>query len=132
MIVLDASAAVELVLGTPNGQQVLHLLRSPGASIHAPHLLDLEVASALRKQESAGALTAIEAKSALDLFRALDVERSDHELLLPRIWQLRHVITPYDGAYVALAEVLRCKLVTCDGRLARSHGHSASIELVVT
>jgi predicted nucleic acid-binding protein len=130
LIVLDASAAVELVLGTPVGHDVGRRLQSSSSTAYAPHLIDLEVASALRKLAMSGALSAHEATGALALFRALDLERCDHEPLLSRIWQLRGSITPYDGAYIALAEILPAPLVTCDGALAGAPGHSAVIDLV--
>ena len=130
MIVLDASAAVELVLGTPAGHRVRRKLQASGPALHAPHLIDLEVASALRSFERSGAIRPAEAAGALALFGALDIDRCEHALLLPRIWQLRRNITVHDGAYIALAELLRATVVTCDGNLARAPGHSAAVELV--
>ena len=60
----------------------------------------------------------------------LPVHRHPHDILLPRIWELRRSVTAYDAAYVALAEALDAPLLTRDGKLARSHGHRARIELV--
>src|SRR5262249_20304403 len=127
VIVLDASAAVELVIGTPRGHRVRRRILLSTRAIYAPHVIDLEVASALRKLEMAGALATGEATSALALFGALELERRDHGPLLPRIWKLRGQITPYDAAYIALAEVLPATLVTCDRGLARASGHAAVI-----
>jgi predicted nucleic acid-binding protein len=58
------------------------------------------------------------------------VERTAYQVLLDRIWQLRDSMTAYDAAYVAFAEVLNAPLLTCDEKLARSHGHRARIELL--
>ncbi|MBI2891921.1 MAG: type II toxin-antitoxin system VapC family toxin [Deltaproteobacteria bacterium] len=129
MIVLDASAAAELVLRTPTGARVAARLAG-GDSLHAPHLVDLEVGSVLRRLESSGSIAARESAAALVDFLALDITRYPHELLMPRIWQLRGNLTTYDGCYVALAEVLRAPLVTCDAPLAHSPGHRARIELI--
>ncbi len=71
----------------------------------------------------------IRADQALQDLRALSIVRYPHDVLLPRIWELRSSLTAYDAAYVALAEVLDAALLTCDGKLARSHGHDARIEL---
>jgi predicted nucleic acid-binding protein len=70
------------------------------------------------------------AAQAIDDFLALPIERFAHELLLRRIWELRSNITPYDAAYIALAEVLGIPLLTCDEKLASAPGHRAEIELI--
>lgn len=75
-------------------------------------------------------LTAARGKQALEDHRSLHIKRAAHHDMLPRIWQLRDSITAYDSAYVTLAEALDVPLVTCDAKLARSHGHGAEIELV--
>jgi predicted nucleic acid-binding protein len=61
--------------------------------------------------------------------RSLPITETSHLALVSRMWELRHSITAYDAAYVALAEHLDVPLITCDGKLARSHGHNAKIEL---
>ena len=70
------------------------------------------------------------AASALQDVIDLDIVRYDHEVLLPRVWELRKNVTAYDGMYVALAEALDAPLLTADRRLARSRGHRARIEVV--
>jgi predicted nucleic acid-binding protein len=130
MIVLDASAILELLLLTPGGQHVRERIASPEETLHAPHLLDLEVVQVLRRYVSSGVLDSQRAALALDDLRALDIERYPHEPMLARIWQLRANATAYDAAYLALAEVLRAPLLTFDARLAKSPGHTALIELV--
>lgn len=97
--------------------------------LHAPHLLDIEIAQALRRLVQRQEITARRAEQALADYAQLLIERHVHQPLLERIWQLRDALTAYDGAYVALAEALDAPLLTCDAKLARSHGHRATIEL---
>jgi predicted nucleic acid-binding protein len=120
MIVLDASALVELLLGTAVGRAIASRIASPEVSLHAPHLADVEVTQALRRLVREGDIDADSARAALADLRALDVERHAHEPLLDRMWALRDNLTAYDAAYVALAEAMEATLVTCDGRLARA------------
>jgi predicted nucleic acid-binding protein len=130
MIVLDASALVELLLGTAAGRSVVERIASPDVSLHAPHLADVEVAQALRRLARDGDLDAASAGAALADLRALDLERHSHEPLLDRVWTLRDNLTAYDAVYVALAEALDARLLTCDVRLARAPGMSRRVELV--
>ena len=103
---------------------------SPDERLHAPHLLDIEVTQALRRLTQLKEITPIRAKEALGDHSALLIERAAHYDLLPRVWELRESVTAYDAAYVTLAEALDAPLLTCDGKLARSHGHRAKIELI--
>ncbi|MGC1457240.1 MAG: type II toxin-antitoxin system VapC family toxin [Steroidobacteraceae bacterium] len=130
MIVIDASAAIELTLRTALGEKVELRALAPQERLYAPHLLDLEVAQVLRRLTQLKEITAARAQEALDDYTGLLVERAAHRELLHRVWQLRDSMTAYDGAYIALAEALDAPLLTCDGRLARSHGHRAMIELL--
>lgn len=130
MIVIDASAAIELMLRTELGEKVEARALAPQERLYAPHLLDLEVAQVLRRLTQLKEITAARAQEALDDYAGLLVERAAHRDLLPRVWQLRDSMTAYDGAYIALAEALDAPLLTCDGKLARSHGHRAMIELL--
>jgi len=126
-MVLDASAAVELLLGTEAGLVVARRLRG---ALHAPHLLDVEVAAALRRLERAREIPAPVAEEALaDLLR-LPLERHRHSILVARAWELRGSVTPYDAMYLALAEALDAPLLTRDARLGRAHGHRARVEVV--
>lgn len=127
MIVLDASAAVDLLLERLRGAWVAARIATE-PSLHAPHLLDLEVASTLRKRERLGEIPAARGAAALADLSALPLTRYPTTALLSRIWQLRGTLTPYDAAYVALAEALDAPLVTTDDCLARSTGHRARIE----
>jgi predicted nucleic acid-binding protein len=130
LIVIDASAAIELILRTELGEKVERRALTSEEHLNAPHLLDLEVAQVLRRLTQLKEISAERALQALQDYRGLLVERAAHQVLLDRIWELRDSMTAYDGAYVALAEALNAPLLTCDGKLARSHGHRARIELL--
>jgi predicted nucleic acid-binding protein len=130
LIVVDASAAIELILCTELGERVGRRVLDPDERLYAPHLLDLEVAQVLRRLTHLREITAVRAHQALDDYAELLVKRSAHREMIRRIWELRDSMTAYDGAYVALAEALDAPLLTCDGRLARSHGHRVTIELL--
>jgi predicted nucleic acid-binding protein len=129
VLIVDASALVEYLLGSAAGHRVADRL-SRVETIDAPHLIDLEVSSALRRHVAAGTLEERRAADALTKLALSPLRRYPATLFLPRIWELRHTHTAYDAAYVALAEALDTPLVTLDARLARSHGHQATIELV--
>lgn len=129
MIVIDASALLEVLLGTGTGARVEDRLLSRGESLHAPHLLDVEVAQVLRRYAAAGELTPERGWEALRDLADFPLHRYPHDVLLPRIWELRHNVTAYDGAYLALAEGLAAPLVTCDARLRSAPGHGAKVEV---
>lgn len=129
MIVLDASAVVEMILQTETGAPVAERLFATGSSLHAPHLLDIEVAQVLRRFVVHGQLREARAGQALQDLRDLSIERYSHEILLPRIWALRHNLTAYDATYVALAEILGATLLTRDSRILRAPGHSVPVEV---
>jgi predicted nucleic acid-binding protein len=129
MIVLDASAAIDWLLQTAAGQRIERRIYSHHESLHAPHLLDLEVGQVLRRLVQEGSLSAGRADQAIEDLLDLRITRYPHFVLLPRIWRLRHNLSAYDAAYVVLAEQLGARLLTRDGRLASSSGHAAAIEL---
>lgn len=130
MIVLDASALLELLLGTDRGRTIAKRLTDPSLGLHVPHLADVEVAQALRRYVREGEVEPGSAEAALEDLRSLDLERHAHEPLLERVWALRENLTAYDAVYVALAQALDTTVLTCDGRLARAPGLSQRIELV--
>lgn len=105
-------------------------IRSPRISLHAPHLIDLEVSQALRRYVSSGVLEERRARLALDYLAELGLLRYPHDLFLPRIWALRENLTAYDAVYVALAEALPARLLTLDRRLARAPGIAAEVEVL--
>jgi predicted nucleic acid-binding protein len=130
LIVVDASAVLELLLRTDKGIKVQERVLDPDESLHAPHLIDIEVTQTLRRLVSLRQITAARGKQALEDHGALAIKRAEHKDLLERVWTLRDSVTAYDAAYVVLAEILDAPLVTCDAKLARSHGHKARIELI--
>ena len=130
MIVVDASALLETLLQTDLAGRLMERLFEPSASLHAPHLLDIEVTHAFRRMVQRKDITAVRAEQGLADFSQLHIERHGHQALTGRIWQLRESMTAYDGAYVALAEALDAPLLTCDAKLAHSHGHRARIDLI--
>ena len=129
MIVLDASAAVDWLLQTSAGHHIEKRIYSHNETLHAPHLLDLEVTQVLGRLALQGVLSAHRADEAFRDLLDLRIARYPHLVLLPRIWQLRHNFSAYDAAYIVLAEKLGAALVTRDGRLASASGHAAAIEL---
>jgi len=130
VIVVDASALLELLLRTPAARVVENRLFAPGETLHAPHLLDVEVAQVIRRYAASGEIDGERGRIALTDLADLSLRRYPHDVLLPRIWQLRNNLTAYDAAYVALAEALDSPLLTRDKRLAAAAGHRARIELV--
>jgi predicted nucleic acid-binding protein len=130
VIVIDASAVLELLLQTPKAARLEALALNPDERLHAPHLIDMEVMQALRRLVLAKEMTSRRAEQALDDYSQLVIERHAHGDLIGRVWQLRDALTANEAVYVALAEALDSTLLTCDARLARAHGHGARIESV--
>ncbi|HYY75109.1 MAG TPA: type II toxin-antitoxin system VapC family toxin [Gaiellaceae bacterium] len=127
MIVLDASAGVDFLLRRgPRGDWAAAWIRRMEV-VHAPHLVDLELISVVRKLVLVGEVSARRAREALDDFAELMIVRYAAAPFITRVWELRHVMTPYDATYVALAEALGIPLLTTDERLARASGHRAEI-----
>lgn len=129
MIVIDASAILEVLLNTPKAAPIARRIFAPGEALHAPHLLDLEVTQVLRRYHLNGELEAERGAEAIEDLADLPLMRYGHELLLPRIWSLRQNATAYDAAYLALAEVLDAPLITKDGALATAPWHGAVVEV---
>jgi predicted nucleic acid-binding protein len=130
VIVTDASVILELLLRTRAADAVAARLLDTAETLHAPHLVDVEVAQVLRRYAARGEISAARGRLALALLARLPVARYAHEPLLTRIWALRANLTAYDAAYVALAEALRATLLTRDERLAAAPGTRATIELI--
>ena len=130
MIVVDASAVVEVLLGTLAAPTVERRLFRAGETLHAPHLLDIEVAHAIRRYAARGEVDGQRGRTALADLADFPLYRYPHDPLLLRVWDLRNNFTAYDAVYVALAEELRVPLITRDRRLAGAAGHHAHIELV--
>lgn len=128
MIVLDASVVVELLTNGPLTPSLSRDLAGRSDSFLAPHLLDIEVASALRNLAAGQRIDSHRSEQLLAGLAALPVERYAHTPLLGRIWELRHNFTCYDAAYIALAEATNAILYTCDEKLSK--GHHARVRLL--
>lgn len=130
MIVLDASAAIEWLLQSPAGAKVDRRIFARSESLHAPHLLDVEVAQVLRRYVRDNTITAQRGQEAFQDLAGIPLSRYPHDFLIPRVWELRATLTAYDAVYVALAELLDAPLLTCDRKIASAPGHYAKVELV--
>jgi predicted nucleic acid-binding protein len=130
VIVADASALVDVLLRRRGADAIEVRLFDPGLTLHVPHLLDAEVAHAIRRRAAAGEISPERGSELLADFADLAVRRHSHGWLLPRVWELRNNLTAYDAIYVALAEALDAPLVTRDQRLAAAPGHQAKVEVM--
>jgi predicted nucleic acid-binding protein len=129
VIVVDASVlVVALADDDQDGDAARNRLGRE--SLAAPELIDLEVASVLRRQVRAGTVDDRRAHLALDDLLDIPLQRARHRPLLARCWELRGSLTIYDAAYVALAEALDVSLLTGDHRLARAHGPRCAVEIL--
>ena len=129
MIVLDASAAVDWLLQTSAGRRIENRIYSGNEVLHSPHLLDLEVTQVLRRLARQNIISEERADESVSDLLDLRINRYPHTVLLRRIWELRHNLSAYDAAYVALAEQLNATLVTRDSRLASASGGGARVEV---
>ena len=127
---IDASALIEILLRTERADRLMDRAFAGPEQMHAPQLLDIEVTQVFRRLVQQKQITVARAGQALHDLAGLLIERHDHQTLVQRIWQLRDSLSAYDGAYIALAEALAAPLLTCDAKLAGTHGHRAKIELV--
>ena len=130
MIVIDASALLEFLLQTSLGARVEARLFGEADELHAPHLLDVEIAQGLRRLVRTGEVSSGRAEEAIVDLTDLDLHRHAHLDLLNRAWKLRDNISAYDAMYVALAEAIDAPIVTCDSPLAKAPGHRARIEVI--
>jgi predicted nucleic acid-binding protein len=129
LIVVDASAVLEVLLQTSIASDVSRRIFRAGETLHAPHLLDVEAAQVLRRYVRSGVISANRGAEALTDLADLPLNRYPHFVLLPRIWELRHNVTAYDAVYLALAEALDASLVTRDRALALA-GARTRVEVI--
>jgi predicted nucleic acid-binding protein len=129
MIVLDASAAIELLSRTEAGGRVQQFLHTERV-LHAPQVLDIEVLQALRNLAHASAAERKLAPARCAGFLSLRIIRYPHQPLRSRIWDLRDNFTAYDACYLALAESLNATLVTCDQALKSAKLKQGRVHLV--
>ncbi|MGH3753275.1 MAG: type II toxin-antitoxin system VapC family toxin [Pseudonocardiaceae bacterium] len=130
MIVVDASVLVNALADDDADGDLARSRLLADPDLHAPSLVELEVLSVLRRQLRLGRLDNRRADLAVADLRMLPLIRYPHLELVSRVWALRDILTPYNGAYIALAETLDCSLVTSDKRLARVSGAACPIEVL--
>ena len=129
MIVVDASV-LATALGDDGDDGRRARNRLTGERLSAPELIDLEVASVFRRLCAAEKLDPARAAQALTDLEVLRLDRVPHRSLVRRCWELRHNVTAYDAAYIALAEILDATLVTADQRLTNAAGATCAFELL--
>jgi predicted nucleic acid-binding protein len=130
VIVVDASALLEVLLNTSSAPKISERLFGGNETLHVPHVLDLEVVQVLRRYNLSGQMDAQRSEEALEDLADLPLNRYSHDVFVFRIWALRQNLTAYDAAYIALAEALDAPLITRDAALVRASGHRARIELI--
>jgi predicted nucleic acid-binding protein len=126
VIVLDTAAAVDYLLDHRYAAFVAEHVEQAELAL-APYLLDAEVVGVLRRDVAVGEVEEARAIIALAHLAAMRIVRFPHLWLMPRVWELRRTVTTSDAFFVALAEESGAPLVTTDRRLARTHGHRATI-----
>jgi len=129
MLVVDASCLTEVVIGAPGAEGVRERLATDPEHA-APHIVDVEVFGAVRREHLHGRLDRTGARQAVEDLESWPGERFGHRLLLSRAWELRDTVRGWDAMYVALAEALDAVLLTADARLARAEGPACRIEVV--
>jgi predicted nucleic acid-binding protein len=130
MMVVDASALAEVVLGFSAAAALSSRLFEVGQSLHAPHLLDIEVTHVIRRYAALGDIDDDHGRQAIDNLVDFPIRRYPHGALLSRVWELRGNISAYDAVYVALAEALDAPLLTRDQRLATAAQRFTRVQVV--
>jgi predicted nucleic acid-binding protein len=128
VLVVDTSAVLAAIAAREPPPKLVERLSRDG-DLHAPHLIDTEMLHALRRMRIVGAISEERAIEARNDFSELALTRYPHQPLSDRVWELRENLTAYDATFVALAELLSAKLLTCDARLAAAPANTAEIEL---
>lgn len=125
MIVVDASAALSALLNDGPARRILAT-----EQLHAPHLIDCEVANGLRRRVAARQISAEDGRAALSVLQRLGMTRYATYLMLDRVWDLRDNLSAYDASYISLAEELSCALLTADARLSRAPAIRCAVTVV--
>lgn len=128
MLVLDTSAILEALAARDPAPGLVERLANDG-DLHAPHLIDVEILDALRGMVMREEISEERAADARSDFADTAIVRYPHAPLSDRMWELRHNLSAYGAAFVALAELLAVPLITCDGRAASAPGHDVHVEL---
>ena len=124
MLVADASAVIGALLNA----RVRGVLAD--LQVHAPHLMDSEIASAIGRRVRTGRLDSRAGWELLERYRRLGIMRHSTFPMFERIWELRDNLSAYDAAYVALAEALDCTLLTGDARISGTPGLRCPVTVV--
>jgi predicted nucleic acid-binding protein len=127
VIVADASAVLEFLLGSTRGRLVEARLPDEPDEVQVPAILDAEVMQVLRRMVAHDLVRTERARASLEILSDMPLHRHLLPPLIPRMWELRANLTAYDAAYVALAEALECPLITYDEKLAQAPGHTARV-----
>lgn len=127
MIVIDASAAIEVLLDARSAASITEFLDTDQPQLGAPHLIDLEIIQVLRRHLRNRALSHERAREAVADWQAFPVLRYPHDDLLSRVFEMRDNATSYDAVYIALAEALNAPLLTHDAKLKTVPGHNVKI-----
>jgi predicted nucleic acid-binding protein len=130
VLVVDASVLVYALIADDDAGERMRVRLDAEATVCAPEVIDLEVANAWRRDLLAGRIGEDRSRLALEDLAGLSLARMPHRPLMSRIWELRHNLTPYDAAYVALAESLNATLLTVDGRSTRAPSLRCEVELI--
>ncbi|WP_114905875.1 type II toxin-antitoxin system VapC family toxin [Ornithinimicrobium murale] len=131
MIVVDASALTNALADDGDlGRKARSELRRDSHWAAPDHCV-AEVFSAVRGQWLGGQLTDARARDAVSALGSMVLDLVPARSLLVRMWQLRHNVSGYDAAYVALAEALDCALVTAEARLAQASTIRCPIRLAL-
>jgi predicted nucleic acid-binding protein len=130
VIVVDASAVLEALLPRAKSEAVRARLFAGRETLHAPHLLDIEIAHVIRRYAAIGDIDPERGRAALTDLADLPLRRYPHDFLLQRVWELRNNFTAYDAVYVSLAEMLDVPLLTRDQRLAAAARALVRVERV--
>jgi predicted nucleic acid-binding protein len=130
VIVLDASVLANVVGDDGADGRLARRELQPAGNLAAPDLVDVETVAVLRKRWLAGSISDERFATAVSDLGDIDLDRYPVLRFMRRTWELRANVTPYDAAYIALAEVLNCELWTADQRLAKAPGPACAIRVL--